>query len=452
MAASSSSTSQKIGEKRKRVVLSIDDKLKILKLIESNVSYTVISERFGIGRSTVCDINRTKDELRRFSQKMVDMGTKNVKTMKVGEYEKLDEALYIWFRQQRDKNIQVSGPLLMEKARILFVMLYGDSDKHFTGSTGFQWRFCKRHGIRNLAIQGEKASADSEAAEDFQQEFPSFISGYILDQIFNCDETGLYFHCLPDKTLAGAFEKRAEGRKKAKDRVTVNACANVTGSIKLPLLFIGKAKHPRCFKNTNMDSLPVIYRNQRNAWVNTEIFSSWFHNQFVPYVQRELKNKGLSPKALLILDNCPAHPEEDTLVSDDGLVIAKFLPANVTSLIQPMDQGVLVSLKRRYRRSLLQDVLLSEDLVDPITFIKSITMKLVVEKISLAWDQITPVTIRRSWTKLILWLTHHRQTVNIVVTMNPMLQTVTVSPVQQSLLTYFNQWDTHLRKMKLHSG
>ena len=42
------------------------------------------------GRSTVCDINRTKDEIRQFSQKMVDMGTKNAKTRKVGEYEKLD--------------------------------------------------------------------------------------------------------------------------------------------------------------------------------------------------------------------------------------------------------------------------------------------------------------------------------------------------------------------------
>ena len=66
---------------------------------------------------------------------MVDMGTENAKTRKVGEYKKLDEALYIWFRQQRDKNIPVSGPLLLEKARILFVKLYGDSDKQFTGST-----------------------------------------------------------------------------------------------------------------------------------------------------------------------------------------------------------------------------------------------------------------------------------------------------------------------------
>jgi len=49
---------------------------------------------------------------------------------------------------------------------------------------------------------------------------------------------------------------------------------------------------------------------------------------------------------LLILDNCHAYPEEDTVVSVNGLVIAKFLPANVTSLIQAMDQGVQASLKR----------------------------------------------------------------------------------------------------------
>jgi len=67
----------------------------------------------------------------------------------------------------------------MEKTRILFVMLCGDLDKHFIGNTGFQWWFCKWPGIGNLAIQ---AAADSGAAEDFQQEFPSFISGYTLDQ------------------------------------------------------------------------------------------------------------------------------------------------------------------------------------------------------------------------------------------------------------------------------
>ena len=83
-------------------------------------------------------------------------------------------------------------------------------------------------------------SADIVSACEFQYHFSSVIDGYSHDQVFNCDETGLQFCLLPAKTLARLFEKRAEGRKKAKKRVTVSACANVIGSIKLPLLIIGK--------------------------------------------------------------------------------------------------------------------------------------------------------------------------------------------------------------------
>ena len=34
-----------------------------------------------------------------------------------------------------------------------------------------------------------------------------------MDQIFNCDETGLNFRLLPDKTLAASFETSADGKK-----------------------------------------------------------------------------------------------------------------------------------------------------------------------------------------------------------------------------------------------
>ena len=61
-------------------------------------------------------------------------------------------------------------------------------------------------------------------------------------------------------------------------------------------------------------------------------------------VREKLKEKDLQPKALLLLDNCAAHPE-DELGSDDGLIVAKFLPPNVTSSIQPMDQGVFEAMK-----------------------------------------------------------------------------------------------------------
>jgi len=65
----------------------------------------------------------------------------------------------------------------------------------------------------------------------------------------------------------------------------------------------------------------------------------------MPFVQDALKKDGLPPKAVLHLDNCLAHPDEEELVSSDKKVVAKFLSPNETALIQPMDQGVLSSIK-----------------------------------------------------------------------------------------------------------
>ena len=225
---------------------------------------------------------------------------------------------------------------------------------------------------------------------------------YTLNQIFNCDETGLYYKLMPQKTLASSFEKSADGRKTQKDRVTINACANASGTIKLPLLLIGKSKNLRCFKHINRDNLPVIYSNQSNAWVNAVIFAEWFHEKFVPAVQKHLREMDVEPRAVLLLDNCSAHPNEEQLISKDGKVIAKFLPPNVTSLIQPMDQGVLVSIKRCYRKKILEDLVLQNDEGKSITdHLKTINLLKVSTIVAACWNEISANTIRLSWRKIL---------------------------------------------------
>ena len=102
---------------------------------------------------------------------------------------------------------------------------------------------------------------------------------------------------------------------------------------------------------------------------------------------------------MLILDNCAAHPDEEDLVSPDGKIRAAFLPANVTSLVQPMDQGVLKNLKRNYRKQLLRDLIGQED-TDMVPYLRAINMKDVVDRSVVAWDSITEETLRRSWKKL----------------------------------------------------
>jgi hypothetical protein len=52
---------------------------------------------------------------------------------------------------------------------------------------------------------------------------------------------------------------------------------------------------------------------------------------------------------LLLVDNCPAHPVLQKL---ENIKLA-FLSANTTSMLQPMDQGVIRSLKCHYRKLIL---------------------------------------------------------------------------------------------------
>ena len=107
------------------------------------------------------------------------------KALKVGAYEKLDEALYIWILQQREKDVPVTGVLLQEKARLLYEWLYPDTTTPFVASIGFRSRFIKRHNLHCISIQGEQVSADIISACEFQHDFNSVMKDYELEQVFN---------------------------------------------------------------------------------------------------------------------------------------------------------------------------------------------------------------------------------------------------------------------------
>ena len=82
---------------------------------------------------------------------------------------------------------------------------------------------------------------------------------------------------------------------------------------------------------------------------------------FVPEVRRfqeeTMKIPSHAVKAVLLLDNAPAHHNSEKLVSNDGKVKCIFLPPNTTSILQPMDQGVIVACKRLYKKKFLEEVL-----------------------------------------------------------------------------------------------
>lgn len=210
-------------------------------MIKEDYSYSVICHKYGIGKSTVSDIKNGEDKILSFKDRMITFDKRTAKCMKLGKFIEMDEALYMWFRQEREKGCPVSGPLLAEKANILYNLLYPENLVTFTASSGYLTRFKKRYHIRNLSITGEKLSADMESAVIFVDEFKLLTTGYTSDQICNSDETGLYYRTIPDKTLVSWFEKSAAGYKQIKERITINVCSNANGSIKF--LSLGKLQN-----------------------------------------------------------------------------------------------------------------------------------------------------------------------------------------------------------------
>ncbi|KRY40430.1 Jerky -like protein-like [Trichinella spiralis] len=106
--------------------------------------------------------------------------------------------------------------------------------------------------------------------------------GYDLDFVYNTDETGLIWKCLPKTSLASMTEKTASGFKSCKERVTLLCFANATCSDRLQLLLVGKSKRPR-------------------TMIGMQKLSEY---------QKKAKRSG---KVLLIIDNAPCHPSCEML-------------------------------------------------------------------------------------------------------------------------------------------
>jgi len=63
-----------------------------------------------------------------------------------------------------------------------------------------------------------------------------------------------------------------------KKRLTIALCANADGSHKLNPFIIGKYQKPRCFKNVNINNIPMMYCHNAKAWMITLHFQKWIQN------------------------------------------------------------------------------------------------------------------------------------------------------------------------------
>jgi hypothetical protein len=72
----------------------------------------------------------------------------------------------------------------------------------FKASNGWLDNFKERHGIVFKKVQGEAAAVDMEAVDNWRQDILiKLLTEYSPENVFNVDETGLFWKLMPDKTM-----------------------------------------------------------------------------------------------------------------------------------------------------------------------------------------------------------------------------------------------------------
>ncbi|UYV76841.1 TIGD4, partial [Cordylochernes scorpioides] len=357
-------------EKIARTKISLEKKLSIIKAIESGTSQAELRKKMKMSKSSISTIwGKREDYKKRMLQKGINP---NYCRYRQCHYPLLEEALYTWLVQARLKNIPLNGLILQQKA-IYYAM--GMKYDEFEASNGWLDRFKARRNIIFRKICGEERAVNPLVVEDWKEKIPSFLDKYSPSNIYNIDESGLFYKCLPDKTLTFKGDT-CSGTKRSKERITFLAGTNMDGSDKLPLLVIGKYAKPRCFRKEK--NLSTHYEANKTAWMTAVIFKKYLH-----YLDEYFGSE--NKKVLLILDNCPAHHLPEKLEN----IQVVFLPPNATAKLQPMDMGIILDIKRKYRMKLIRRCLIDmeNDRETNITLLDSI------ELLNMSWNSVPKSTI-----------------------------------------------------------
>ena len=244
----------------------------------------------------------------------------------------------------------------------------------------------------NKAICGSKESAAPHDELETWKEtvLVPTLARYSPNDIYNGDETALFYKSLPHRTYCFDGDKPA-GSAKRKDRLTLLIITNMDGSDHRKLSVIGKSKTPRCLQKKykmQVKDMSVDWYASKNAWMTGEI-----HHQIMTKLNNEMR---LSNRHILyVCDNASSHQ-----VREYSHIKFLMLPPNATSIMQPLDQGIILSAKRRYKKKLAERYLACvENNKDANSLLKALDIVQATNMIAASWRETSSTIIQNCFRK-----------------------------------------------------
>ncbi|XP_063229577.1 tigger transposable element-derived protein 1-like [Bacillus rossius redtenbacheri] len=399
-----------ISKNKNRTHVSLATKMEVLRRFDSGERAVEISKVLGLPPTTVYTIRSNADKMKSSLLNMSSVSATKTSYTRNSAMEKMEKMLAVWIETQNQHNCSVNLRLIQSKA----LSLYNEEMKNVEGTTtvkeevfnasrGWFQRFKARYSFHNIKLTGEAASSDTDATKEFIPKLEKIIEegGYMPKQVFNADETGLFWKRMPARTYIAKQERTAPGFKAAKDRVTVLLAANAAGDCKMKPLLITKSANPRALKGYSKEHLPVILRANNKAWITGHLFREWLNLYAIPAWKEYCSKENLDFKILLLIDNSPSHPPEVVEMHENLKVV--FLPPNTTAILQPLDQGVIASFKAYYLRRTFQQLLEGTDGEDKPTikeYWRGYNILHAIKNIGEAWTEVIKKCLNSTWGKL----------------------------------------------------
>ena len=241
----------------------------------------------------------------------------------------------------------------------------------------------------NKAICGSKESAAPHDELETWKEtvlLPT-IARYSPNDIYNGDETALFYKSLPHRTYCFDGDKPA-GSAKRKDRLTLLIITNMDGSDHRKLSVIGKSHCLQKKYKMQVKDMSVDWYASKNAWMTGEI-----HHQIMSKLNNEMRLS--NHHILYVCDNASSHQ-----VREYSHIKFLMLPPNATSIMQPLDQGIILSAKRRYKKKLAERYLACvENNKDANSLLKALDIVQATNMIAALWRETSSTIIQNCFRK-----------------------------------------------------
>lgn len=195
-------------EKKRRTNLNFNQKKDIIDYYKNNkhMSHEKIAIHFTklfnikVARRTISDLLKSSTFI---STKFLESND-NMCRSKALKYGKTDKMLIEWIEHAIHMNYVLSDDLIRMKA-IEFSKSVGEND--FEASNGWLYKFKRRNNLSAYILSGETADIDPKSYVNELAIIREILETYSKRNIFNMDETGLYYRAIPTKTITNKPRK-----------------------------------------------------------------------------------------------------------------------------------------------------------------------------------------------------------------------------------------------------